>query len=353
MNDINEITTNSENQWRLQSPGSNGWARSPHPGAEHKYFIVSADTHITPPPSLMAERIGEKYRDRLPRMERAADGTSTLHIEGWKPLRFNDGNLEGEDAYRAKAGSGKVTESPDSMDKRIADMDRDGIEAEVAFPNGPGMSMFWTSDPHFALAQARIYNDWAAEISKPYQSRIHIAPCINSVDLDLAVAEIERVAKMGFSLLTFPMQPVPGTDDTALNLLYNDPKFDRLWAAVQDVDLTMTFHVGTRGNPQVARGPGGAIINRQKSHDAMTDSVVSLCASGVFDRFPKLRFAAIEGGIGWIPCLLDLMDETYLKHHMWCGPNSSRGYRVNISALMAQPLIRRTAPVYCWLSPLI
>jgi len=325
MNDVGEIPVNPENHWRLQSPGIEGWKRSPRPGAQRKYFMISADTHITPPPSVIAARIGPKFRDRLPRMEKGADGISALVVEGWAPLRFHDSKLEAEDDYRAKMGSSKAAEDPGSMKTRIADLDRDGIEGEVVFPNGAAVTLYWTCDPLFAQAQSRAYNDWAVEVSAPYRSRIHIAPCISVLDVDAAVAEIERVAKMGFDLLTFPISPYPDVANSGPLILYNDRRFERLWAAAQDVDLTMTFHVGTRGNPQLARGPGGAVINRQKSHDTMTDPIVTLCASGILDRFPKLRFVAVEGGIGWIPCLLDLMDETYLKHHMWVRPKLKHG----------------------------
>src|SRR5262249_39488926 len=46
----------------------------------------------------------------------------------------------------------------------------------------------------------------------------------------------------------------------------------------------------------------------------------NLCASGVFERFPKLKFATIEAGIGWLPGVLDAMGEAYRKHHFWVRP---------------------------------
>jgi predicted TIM-barrel fold metal-dependent hydrolase len=45
-----------------------------------------------------------------------------------------------------------------------------------------------------------------------------------------------------------------------------------------------------------------------------------LCSSGVLERFPRLRFALIECGIGWVPWALDAMDEAYRKHHLWAYP---------------------------------
>jgi predicted TIM-barrel fold metal-dependent hydrolase len=40
----------------------------------------------------------------------------------------------------------------------------------------------------------------------------------------------------------------------------------------------------------------------------------------VLDRFPGLKFASIEAGIGWVPWMLRAMDEAYEHHHFWAFP---------------------------------
>ena len=48
---MNAITVNAENLWRTETPGPKGWLRSPRPDAgAQKYFMISADTHLNPPP---------------------------------------------------------------------------------------------------------------------------------------------------------------------------------------------------------------------------------------------------------------------------------------------------------------
>jgi predicted TIM-barrel fold metal-dependent hydrolase len=85
--------------------------------------------------------------------------------------------------------------------------------------------------------------------------------------------------------------------------------------------MAMTFHVSTGSDPRVARGPGGAVVNYViHSLSPTAEPVVNLCASGVLERFPKLRFATIEANAGWLPWLLDAMDEACHKHHMWIQP---------------------------------
>lgn len=314
--------TNAENAWRLETPGSDGWDRSPRPHADRKYFIVTTDSHLGPPVKLMSERIEAKYRDRLPRME-VKDGKKFMVMEGRRPMLLNEFDATGEDLARAQAGGGVVamaTGGGSTVLQRTLDQQMDGVDGEVIFPNGAAILMFSNSDVEFAQAQARIWNDWAWEVCEPFKQRCNPAAAIATADVESAVAEVQRVAKMGYRVVTLPCKPIfgpPSADD----INYNLPVFDPLWAAIQDANLAATFHVSTGQDPRIARGHGGAIINLAVHSLAPTiEPLVCLCASGVLERFPKLRFALIESNGGWLPWLLDTMDQTYRKHHMWMSP---------------------------------
>src|SRR5262245_438447 len=302
---------NAPNRWRLESPGHAGWTRTARPDDPDKYFIVSADCHANEPATLWAERIDAKYRDRVPRVITDANGVQWRVSEGHRPDRLRIADLEGEDMLRQKAGA--------EPQQRLRDDARDGIDAEVIFPN-KGLAMWATPDPVFAQAQCRVYNEWAWETFGPYNDRLAPAAAIATGDLAGSIAEVERVAKLGFRALTLPCKPIWGAHDVD-HPNYNLPTFDPLWAVVQATDLPITFHVSTGRDPRAARGNGGAVVN-YVSH-ALTPSiepVANLCASGVFERFPRLRFATIEAGIGWVPWILDAMDEAYRKHHFWVRP---------------------------------
>ncbi len=157
-----------------------------------------------------------------------------------------------------------------------------------------------------------------------YNHRLSPMGAVATGDLAGAIVEIRRVAKLGFRGLTFPCKPVWGGHDAA-HANYNLPEFDPLWQAVQEVDLPITFHVSTGRDPRASRGNGGAVINYAVHSLAPTmEPLANLCASGVLERFPKLRFATIEAGIGWVPWALQAMDEAYTKHHMWVRPKLRR-----------------------------
>ncbi len=322
-----EIVVNDENRWRLETPGgSEGWARSPYPHRANKYYMVSADTHLGPPPTLIRDRIEERYKHRVARVERDEEGIIWSVMEDRRLGKIFEANQEGEDLYRKLAGSSSLLESDSyNLDKRMADLDRDGIDAEVVFPNGTAFNGFHTPDPDMMHAQFRIYNDWAAELSRGHRDRMNIAACIATGHVGNAIAEVERVAKMGYRTILLPNKPVFGPSDVR-QTNYNDKAYDPLWARIEEMDLTITFHVSTGADPRVAKGPGGAVINFGfHCLTSTAEPVANLCASGLLDRFPGLRFVAVESGIGWVHWFLDALDEGYRKHHMWAFPKLKAG----------------------------
>jgi predicted TIM-barrel fold metal-dependent hydrolase len=299
------------NAWRAETPGHAGWPRSARPGDPNKYFVVSADTHANEPASLWSERIDAKYKSRIPRIETDTNGVRWSVMEGFRPTKLRASRFEGEDLIRSKAGA--------DPEQRLRDLARDGVDAEVIFPN-KGLSMWATPDPVFANAMCRVYNEWAWETFAKYNHALSPIACVATGDLDGAIAEMERCAALGFRGFTLPCKPDWGPHDADCHN-YNFAEFDRLWACVQATGKPITFHVSTGRDPRAARGEGGAVINYVAHSLAPTiEPVVNLCASGVLERFPGVRFATIEAGIGWVAWALTAMDEGYRKHHMWAFP---------------------------------
>jgi predicted TIM-barrel fold metal-dependent hydrolase len=299
------------NVWRLETPGHDGWRRTARAEDPNKYFMVSADGHVQEPSDLWRTRMDSKYHDRLPGVSINSQGAKFQQTEGFRPLRLQNIKFEGEDALRNKSGT--------TPEERLTDLKADGVECEVLFPN-KGLTIWATPDAQFSQAMCRVYNEWAWEVFGPYNDRLAPMACVASADIEGAIAEIERCAKLGFRGVSLPCKPVWGAPNhEALN--YNLPDFDPLWACVQDANLPVTFHVSTGRDPRTARGNGGALINYVVHSLAPTmEPIANLCASGVVDRFPKLSFGTIEAGIGWIPWTLTALDEAYKKHHMWVRP---------------------------------
>jgi predicted TIM-barrel fold metal-dependent hydrolase len=305
----------SANAWRTETPGCEGWTRTARPDAASKYFMVSADGHVQEPSDLWATRMDPAFRDRLPGVIMDGKGNKFQKTEGFRPLRLQNTQFEGEDKLRNQSGKTPAD--------RIRDLALDGVEAEVLFPN-KGLTIWATPDPEFSHAMCRAYNDWAWEEFGEHNDRLAPMACVAPGALQSTIEEIQRCAALGFKGLSLPCKPAWGAPDhTQPN--YNLPEFDDLWACIQDVDLPITFHVSTGRDPRTARGNGGAVINYAVHSLAPTmEPIANLCASGVLDRYPKIIFGTIEAGIGWVAWALGALDEAYLKHHMWVRPKLDR-----------------------------
>ncbi len=301
------------NLWRTETPGvDDGWLRSARPDAVDKFFMASADGHVQEPRDFLSGRIDPKYHDRLPGIVLGVSGEQFQKTEGFRQAKLNWVQpLEGHE--RLRNDSGRTPED------RVTDLALDGVDAEVLFPN-KGLTIWATLDPAFSHAMCRAYNDWAWETFVDHNDLLAPMACIAPALIDESIAEIQRCAALGFKGLSLPAKPIfgpPNVDD----LNYNLKEFERLWDAIEEVDLPVTFHVSTGRDPRTARSDGGAVINYTVHSLAPTmEPLVNICASGVAERHPKLMFGAIEAGIGWVPWLLEAMDEAYLKHHMWVRP---------------------------------
>ena len=303
--------TPDPNAWRSQTPGADGWPRTARAGDPNKYFILSTDSHAQEPVDLWASRIEPQYRDRIPRQIVDEDGVKWQVAEGYRPVKVRDLQLEGEDQRRIDAGH--------TIEDRIRDLDQDGVDVELIFPN-KGLAMWATPDPLLAQAQCRVWNDYAAETFFDYPERMVPVAAIAPGDLDGALQEVERAAGMGFRCLTLPNRPVWGPGDGSESN-YNLKEFDPLWDTIQSANLPIAIHISTGKDPRGARGRGGAVINYAvHALGQSLEPVANICASGLLERFPDLRFATIEAGIGWIAWALTAMDEAYAKHHMFAFP---------------------------------
>lgn len=277
------------------------------------YFVVSADCHVSEPSDLWEKRIEARFRHRIPRIEVDENGEKWSVVEGHRPVRVRELQLEGEDLERAKAGSRDPEE-------RIRHDLRDGIDAEVVYPN-KGLQHWTSPDPELQAALCRVWNDWALpEVFRDYQERMAPAACIAPMDVEGAVAEVQRVAKMGYRHVFLPVQP-QGNAPVERRIGYNHPMFDPLWAAIEETGMPVSLHVGTGKDPRTSSGNGGAVINYVWNALATAiEPVVQFTAGGVLERYPNLRVVTVEAGIGWLAWTLWATDEGYNKHHFMAFP---------------------------------
>ncbi len=295
-----------------------------------EYRYISGDSHLEIDSKYWLPRVAPQYRDRAPKVLHLPDGGDAWLIEG-RPLRDVSADLyggKGRDEWRPFGQSYETTAGTGPATQRIAEQDRDGIDAEVMFPgvSGPGM---WSaiSDRDAYLAVVRGYNDFLAEdycgVAPDRLIGLGVMPWTG---VDDAIAEMEHCAKMGLKgvmLGTFPSgRGYPSPDD------------DRFWAAALDMQMAVTAHeqfdrTGPRSGPHL-KYPSASpeiIAKIPELRDFCGQMVkfgrlggvnaIQMVLDGVFDRFPDLKVFFAETQVGWIPFYLEMCDVRYNRHSLW------------------------------------
>lgn len=94
---------------------------------------------------------------------------------------------------------------------------------------------------------------------------------------------------------------------------YGNRFYDPLYAAAVEKDLVVGINFGgAPGHPPTPVGwPSTYLEEYAGMAQVFQSQVISIIAEGVFDRFPELRIALIEGGFGWMPSLMWRLDKEW------------------------------------------
>src|SRR5207302_10871284 len=122
---------------------------------------------------------------------------------------------------------------PTTAEKRLIDMDRDGVEASLMFPPIIAMQV---GEPDLRNACVQAYNDWALEFGKTAPKRFFPVAMLSSVDAAAARDEVIRVAKLGFREANFLVNDV--------TLAMNQKPWDVFWDAAEDAGIVVSYHIG-------------------------------------------------------------------------------------------------------------
>ena len=164
------------------------------------------------------------------------------------------------------------------------------------------------------LACVRAYNDFLIDWIAPDPRRFIPILATPFWDPRATAEEIARSAKRGHKGVLFTGAPQAfGQPSLA------DSHWDPLWAAAQDADLPVSFHIGSGSlaeefTPQAIKTYGVSAINVKVAVGLFLENgkqLVDLLSSGVLPRFPKLKVVSVESGIGFIPFILEALDYAF------------------------------------------
>lgn len=299
-------------------------------------FVFSCDAHVAEPPDLFIKAMPDHLKQFVIHSE--ADGDVRITRIGEQVILKINTNFhahktgEGDAAFNAQAGSGdrSCTDASDNfvsdcavdtkrrgardLELRLADMDRDGVDAELVFPS-LGLMLPRIADREGQRTACQIWNDWAWDYTAPVRDRLIPAAMIPCIDFDDALAECKRTAAKGFAAFCL----WEGLNN------YNDARWDPIFAFAAEQGIPLVFHTGVGNiNIRALKGPGGALFNYTRQMNDAVDVITQLVAGGVLDRNPGAHILFAEHSAGWLWGLAERMDEVYHGHAPSISPKLSR-----------------------------
>ena len=280
-----------------------------------EYRIISADDHIDLqwlPRELWQRRVPERWRERAPRVVDTADGPYWMcGDDRWDAWGGRTGAAGAMGGRRLALERGGVLEPgvlrPTTTALRLADMDRDGVDATVMY--GPIVPLL-IPDPELRRVCYRAYNDWLAEFCATAPARLVGAGLVPIDDPVSAAAEVQYLHSIGLRtcMLLAARVATPLWDDA----------WEPLWEAAAGTDTSIGFHLGGGLRTHVSSGPkavhpGNMGVRVACSTLQMDEPLCAMIFSGALERHPRLKIVLAETGIGWLPYVLERFDDTYDK----------------------------------------
>jgi predicted TIM-barrel fold metal-dependent hydrolase len=229
-----------------------------------KYNVISADSHINEPPGTWVDRVPAKFKDVAPRVVPTADGG-----EGWKfpdelqahsfglvSAALQKGEIRGPERYIPTGLKfDEIARGSWDPKQHIEDMKTDGCDASILY-FGVAAGIYNMKDRELRLACFRAFNDWLGEFCSYDPARLVGPPLlpVEEESIQDAIDELHRNARQwnirGAQIPIFPWKR------------YHDKFYDPLWAAAQEMDLSLAFHRGLNrpfafGAPQSGRALDG------------------------------------------------------------------------------------------------
>jgi predicted TIM-barrel fold metal-dependent hydrolase len=287
--------------------------------------LISVDDHLIEPPDLFDGRVPADLAAGAPHVLEDDQGNQFWRFEGNDYPNIGLNAVVGRPRQEWSMEPARFEDMrPGCFDieARIADMDLAGIWASLCFPSlvaGFCGSVFSRAqDKALGLACMRAWNNWHHEVWAGTHPERIIALQLPWLD-DVAVAadEIRRNAELGFKAVSFPEFPA----QLGYPSIFTD-HWDPLFAACQETGTVVCLHTGASAwAPLPSPDPPFEVLPTVFPVNALI-AAGEWVWSGVAVRFPHLDVALSEGGIGWVPMLMDRVD--YVLDHSASGSESSR-----------------------------
>lgn len=290
--------------------------------------LLSTDDHLIEHPRVWADRLPARLLDEGPRIVEVpqSDGRKPQQVWQYQGERYPNIGLNAVAGKKPEEYGAEPVRYDDMIPgcydpkARIVDMDIDGVWGALCFPSFPrfaGTVFLSGSDRELASLSVRAWNDFVLdEWCATAPDRLIPLMILPLWDVAECVAEIHRAAGKGAKAIAFPENPVP----LGLPSFHTD-HWEAVFSAAEETDMPLAMHFGTSGRaPITAPEAPMAVMIALFGCNSMY-ATADLLFSPVLHRHPKLKIGLSEGGIGWVPYLLERIDNTWERHRFYQNVN--------------------------------
>ena len=286
-----------------------------------EYRLIDADCHVVEPPHIWEAWLPKKYLDRAPKLVKDEEGGDAWQLTEGAPLMYiglvatpgmayEDIKWTGYtyDTVRKGCWDGKA---------RLEDMDFDGVDAEFIYPSQRTMFSFMGNDDRdYHRAGIQAYNNYMhEEFCAADPQRLFSLAQMPNLGVDECIAEMHRCKEKGARGVIISAWP-SGEDD----LCAEDERF---FAAAAEANMPVSIHISIqRKRNKTGGSPTGAAAIGQMALSGMLAFPPIMCElimGGLFDRIPNLKIVGVETEVGWIPPMLEYLDNFYWRNRVHTG----------------------------------
>ena len=283
-----------------------------------EYKLINVGSHVNPPPAMWVEHFPKEIEHKAPVravVDFPGEGEyEVLQLEGVDYRQLNSQiGIETDQAVKEASGVPFARSFLGGDDgqrdpaARLKAQDMDHIDADVIVHGG--WPILYPKDLEARWGLTYAFNSWLAEFCSHDPARLLGIGEIPLWDIDLAVKEAKRMAKIGLRGMLMPAIPgYIGAWSSPAPLPYNDPYYEPFWKTINDLGLIMVVHAdaaaATKGLQDYDRPAINMIINKTMPQEM----IASMIVGQVFYRYRNLRLVCVETGVGWMAHLVSWMD---------------------------------------------
>jgi predicted TIM-barrel fold metal-dependent hydrolase len=290
------------------------------------YKIIDADRHVTEPVNMWEAYVDNEIFTNYPigLKQQFADKEKTIALPpvytiGGEPVLFSWLHSHQLASMEKSPQAHNSLLEGMAPDRQLESMERHKIAKAFLFPTFATFLINHQDLPSkVSGAYALAYNNWLKDYCDYNEHRLKGVGLISRHDTSSMLEQLQTVIDFGWTCITLRPEMIMGK-----TLGHCD--HDLFWQQCEKYNIAVAIHGGTHVHVPTAGS------ERFTSHFALHAcshpieaqmAFLSLLESGVFERYPKLKFAFLEAGSAWVPywlCRLNIkmLPSNYFKRQCW------------------------------------